>query len=236
MSLGQTFAEYFKPEIQKRGREDFLKGLTFISTSSDTQVQGFVRRTPPLKVAFRSDSIASPTFTATCSCSAAARGSYCKHMWAMLLAVEKKHPDFLDSKTAIEKNQRNFERPKPKMSPTAEARAADYKEKQAQFKKQQYEKQKSWAKENRRLKKEKNNKAEGSQSRVKYSPPVEQALDFFKKHGFGMEDLPSQEVLRLARKHLSRIFHPDKGGTHDEAIALNQHYETLNRFITMEKK
>jgi spore cortex formation protein SpoVR/YcgB (stage V sporulation) len=157
-------------------------------------------------------------------------------MWAMLLAVEKKHPDFLESKTAIEKNERNSKKPKLKISPEAEARAAEYKEKQAQFKKQQYEKQKAWAKEKRRQKKEKHHEGKESQSREKYSAPVEQALEFFTKNGFKMEDLPTLEVLKLARKNLSRVFHPDKGGTHDETVVLNHHCEILSRFIAMINK
>lgn len=236
MSLEQKFAEYFKPEIQKRGLQDFLKGLAFVSTASDTQVQGFVKGMTPMKVSFRSEDIANPLFTAACSCSAAPKGGYCKHMWAMLLAVEKKHPDFLESKTAIEKNESHFEKPKLQMSPEAEIRAAVYKEKQAQFKRQQYEKQKAWAKDKLRQKKEKRDQVEEIQIREKYSPPIEQALEFFTNNGFQMEDLPSMDVLNLARKHLSRVFHPDKGGTHEETILLNHQYEILSRFITMINK
>lgn len=236
MSLEQRFAEYFKPEIQKRGRQDFLKGVVFISTFSDTQVEGLIKAMTPLKVAFRSTDIASPIFTASCTCSMAAKGGYCKHMWAMLLAVEKKHPDFLEYKTAIEKNERSFSAPKPQLSPEDEDRAAEYKEKQAEYRRQQYEKQKAWAKEQRRQKKEKPQKVQESGPREKYSAPVEEALEFFTKNGFKMEDLPSLEVVKLARKHLSRVFHPDKGGTHDEAVVLNRHFETLNRFIAMINK
>lgn len=234
MSLEQTFAEYFKPEVQKRGREDFLKGLAFVTGSSDIHIEGLVRGMPPLRVTFHADSIASPIFKATCTCSTAIRGGFCKHMWTLLLTVEKKHPDFLSSKTSIEKNDRRTEKPKPQnRSPEAEARAAQFKEKQSQFKKQQYEKQKVWAKEMRRQKKAKIQQSEEPRARERYPGDVEAALEFFTKNGFAMEDLPSAETLKLARKHLSRVFHPDRGGTHEEATALGNHYETLSRFMTM---
>lgn len=231
MSIDQTFANYFKPEIQKRGREDFAKGLAFISNASDTQIQGFVKAMPPLRVAFYSNNIASSVFTASCTCTTATKGAYCKHMWTLLLAVEQKHPDFLDSKTDIEKNERASE--KAATAPVSE-KAQEYKEKQTQFKKQQYEKQKAWAKEIRLKKKEKD--SEPKPARERYSDAIESALDFFTANGFIMSDIPEIEILKKAKKHLARVLHPDKGGTHDEAVILNKHFDILDRFIEMTNK
>ena len=234
MSIAETFVEYFKPEIQKRGHEDYAKGLAFISNASDTQVQGYVKGMPPLKVAFRSDDISSPTFSASCTCSSAAKGLYCKHMWALLLAVEAKHPDFLESKTDIEKNDRLAKSERPtfmgqKTSPQAEA----YKEKQAEFKKQQYEKQKAWAKERREeIKQNKKKKEKDVEAPTpRFPQDIEAALKFFTSNGFIMNNLPNEEELNKARKQLARVYHPDKGGSHDEAVSLNLHFEALSRFI-----
>jgi hypothetical protein len=122
------------------------------------------------------------------------------------------------------------------MSPEAASRAIEYKEKQSHFKKQQYEKQKTWAKQKRLQKKEKLGEIKEPQPREKYSARIEDGLEFFTANGFAMEDLPTMDALNLARKHLSRVFHPDKGGTHAEAIALNHHFETLSGFIAMINK
>lgn len=222
MSIDKIFAAYFKPEIQKRGREYFLKDMVFISNASDTQVQGFVKAMSPLKVSFYSSNIASPVFTAQCNCSSAKKGIYCKHMWAFLLAVESKHPDFLDSKKTIEIGE--------EVAQKSSFQSAAYKEKQTAFKKQQYEKQKAWAKE-KRLEKKRKTKP-NAKVRTEYSNAVEQALKFFTKNGFAMGDLPDAESLKRARKQLAYIFHPDKGGSHEEAIALNRHFEILVKAIS----
>lgn len=247
MSLDQNFAEYFKPEIQKRGREDFLKGTVFVTNVSDTSVNGLVKGMPPHRVNFIADSISSPSFEAQCSCSTGTKGGFCKHMWSLILGVEKKHPDFLSSKTTIEVNELGsvsrkqssnktlFLKTKPKATPEAEVRAAEYKEKQSALKRQQYEKQKAWAKENRLEKKTKKNRMIQAE-RAPYPSEVEESLVFFTQNGFSMESLPSAAVLQLAKKHLSRVFHPDKGGSHEEAIVLNQHFEILNRYIAGAKK
>jgi hypothetical protein len=219
MSIDQIFSNYFKPEIQKRGREDFAKGLAFISNASDTQIQGFVKAMPPLKVAFYSTTIASTEFSASCTCSQAAKGVYCKHMWTLLLTVEQKHPDFLDSKTDIVKNERVFKKAATPLSEKAQA----YKEKQ-----------KAWAKEIRIKKKEK--KSEPKPARERYADSIESALDFFTANGFVMSEIPEIETLKKAKKHLARVFHPDKGGTHEEAVILNKHFDVLDRSIEMMKK
>jgi hypothetical protein len=42
---------------------------------------------------------------------------------------------------------------------------------------------------------------------------------------------PDKDILAEAKRKLSRIFHPDKGGTHEESVELNQNCEILLRFI-----
>jgi hypothetical protein len=215
--LEQTWGPYFKPEVQKRGREDFTRGLAVVANASDTQINGYVKASPLAKVAFRSEDISSSIFTVDCSCPVSVKGNFCKHIWAILILVEQKHPDFLDSKTAVEKAGLG--------KPVAEN---PYKAKQAEYQKQQYQKQKARAKEQRFEKKRE------SRGGTKQALPVdvETALRFFSENGFPLNESGDEETLKKAKKDLSRVFHPDKGGSHDEAVVLNRHYETLIQFFS----
>lgn len=215
MPIEEILENYFKPEVRNRGREDFAKELGFISNGSDTQIQGFVKAMPPLKVLLTSAEISSEEFMASCTCSASAKGVLCKHIWTILLLVEKKYPDFLSSKKSIELEVR---------PPIAES---PYKTKQADFKQQQYQKQKQWVKD----KKAEQKRKLSAPPRERYSDTVERALDFFSQNGFPMENIRDEEHLKNAMKNLARVFHPDKGGSHDEAVILNNHYATLARFL-----
>jgi len=214
MSTEAKWEHFFKPEVRMRGQEDFLAGLVFVSNASDTQIQGMVKASTPLKVSFLSQDIASSSFTVDCSCSSSAKGTFCKHIWAMLLLVVKKHPDFLDSKTMLDKVTLFGKAESP------------FKAKQAEFKKAQYQKQKARVKEQRKALKNKDT-AVGTA----FPEPVAEALTYFSENGFPMEASLDGESVKNAKKILARVFHPDKGGTHEEALVLNQHYDTLIRFI-----
>ena len=215
--IHENLANYFKAEIRRRGQEDYAKELGYISNGSDTLIQGFVKSTPPLRVALAAKTIADQEMTASCSCRAGAKGSTCKHIWTILLATEANYPDFLDVKKTIS------------MAPAQNATKAEapYKAKQADFKKAQYERQKQWVKEKNAAKKL---KAEPPRERLPAA--IEEAFEFFSQNGFSMENNRDEETLKVAMKTLARIFHPDKGGTHEEAVVLNSHYATLTRFFT----
>jgi hypothetical protein len=132
-------------------------------------------------------------------------------MWSVLLSVEKNYPDFLTSKTNIEKAS----------SPTPKNSA--FKEKQADYKKLQYEKQKL------RANKFKADKKKQKLSAEEPALPLhaEAALKFFLENGFPLEKPIKEEGLNNARKKLARIFHPDLGGSHEETVILNKHYDIL---------
>lgn len=217
MPIHENLANYFKAEIRKRGEQDYRKDLGHISIGSDTQIQAFVRSTPPLRVTFSSATIADAEMTVSCTCRAGTKGSTCKHIWTILLATDALHPDFLDEKRTIQmiSNQSLSEAATP------------YKTKQTEFKKLQYEKQKQWMKEK---KAEKKLKAEPPRERL--PPDIENAFEFFLQNGFPLASSRDEESLKTAMKTLARIFHPDKGGTHEEATILNGHYATLTRFYT----
>jgi hypothetical protein len=207
--------------VRKQGREDLAEGLVVMSVAGDARIEGYVKASKPHKVLFVAENIASTTFMVDCSCTSAGKGSFCRHIWAMLLLTEKKHPDFLDSKTNLEKGS---------LFVTVES---PFKAKQAEFKKQQYQKQKERAKEQRLQIK---NKAKGISSKspkgTTYSQDVNAAFEYFSQNGFPLENSLDEESLKNAKKVLARVFHPDKGGTHDESVILNQNYQILLDYLT----
>jgi hypothetical protein len=66
--------------------------------------------------------------------------------------------------------------------------------------------------------------------RFTYPAPVQESLDYFSANGFPLDDLNMTALLN-ARKLLSRVFHPDKGGTHDEILELNSHFNVLESYL-----
>lgn len=238
---------FFKPETRKSGRDYFADGAVFISSGSDTQIQAFVKASGSVRVSFTSESISAVRFSAKCSCPAATnKDQFCKHMWAVLLQMADKFPDFLECKTAIEKASppspaaglasglSSSTRAVPSASRTAAAaasaaRAEEMKTKQADYRKQQYQKQKE------RVKAMKPGKKHASAAPA-FPEDVSKALQFFSDNGFDLAVDLNGEALSTARKKLSRIFHPDKGGSHDEALILNENFSIVEDYlISLEK-
>jgi hypothetical protein len=213
------FGTFFKPETQKSGQDYFNKNAVFISSGSDTQIQAYVRTSTSFKVTLTARDIADASFSADCSCPASAKGTYCKHIWATLLMVAKKYPDFLDSKN-------NIERPSESVPSPAQLRAEQHRLQQKTYRKQQYQKQKQRLKE---LKQEKENGP-----LLKNIPEsVQKAMQFFSENGFPMDNSFNEFDLNTARKKLSRVFHPDIGGSHNEVLVLNENFKTLERFLRL---
>ncbi|MGZ5280476.1 MAG: SWIM zinc finger family protein, partial [Pseudobdellovibrionaceae bacterium] len=194
------------------------------------------------RVSLSADDVASELFTATCSCPAASKGTLCKHIWATLLTVEDKRPDFFDGKQEIEKKSpahdeespapAKFSKPfiKPPPKPLTEAQIQSkeaYKAKQNDYRKQQYQKQKQRLKDIKQDKK----KSKNALPAPTLPEDVERAMAYFSDNGFPLENPPRSETVQLAKKKLSRIFHPDIGGSHDEILELNKHCETIFDFI-----
>ncbi len=245
----ERWEHFFKPENRSSGRRYQTEGKISISQPSDTEIQAFIKTSPPLKVSLKTSSIDSPLVIADCGCSAAKKGQLCKHIWATLLAVEDKRPDFLEEKTEIEKKSSVTEgsaadrttslggakpafakpaaRALPKKPPTEaqlQSQAA-YKAKQNDYRKQQYQKQKE------RLKAKKQSEKPSKFPAPSLPEEVEKACEFFSENGFPMENPPNLESVQLAKKKLARIFHPDIGGSHDEIIELNKNTKILLDFI-----
>lgn len=221
MSLESKLGHHFKPEIKNYGAQEFAKGTVFISNHSDTQIQASMKSMIPIRISLRSESISSPSFTASCNCSVFTKGHLCKHVWAVLLTVEKNYPDFLDSKTEIDLVQKII-------TPTESA----LKKKQSEYKKEQYQKQKVWLKSQQLEKKKKLTEA----VIPNYPKNIKAALDFFSINGFPMDASTDPDFLNKAKKSLYRVFHPDKGGSHSEAVDLNKHFDVLIDFLQQQKK
>ncbi len=222
MSLESQLGHLFKPEIKNYGAQEFSKGTIFISNHSDTQIQASMKSMIPIRISLRAESISSSDFSANCNCQVYIKGNLCKHIWAVLLTVEIKHPDFLNSKTNIEM-----------LTPVVKATVSKHKENQAEFKKQQYEKQKIWAKDLRVRKKNKLNEP----SAKEYPANIQSALEFFSLNGYIINEVTDPEELNKAKKTLYRVFHPDKGGSHAEAVILNKHFDVLVEFLqTVQRK
>ena len=216
MPIEQTLEHFFKPEVRKSGTDFILKNSVVISVGSDTLIEGYVKGSSSAKVSFTARTIEDETFYVNCSCPSSGKGQFCKHIWAMLLQVEKKYPDFLSAKNNIEKISKD----NPKTSA--------FKAKQDDYKKQQYQKQKARAKT---LKAEKK-KSKLQATLPEYPEEVQEALSFFEENGFPMQAPWDEEALKNAKKKLSRVFHPDIGGSHQESVDLNVNYDILIRFMT----
>lgn len=224
----QTWENFFKPEVRSAGRAFVKQNKVTVSQLSDTEVQSYVRASTSFKIIFKSETVSSNTVKVDCSCPLSKKGQFCKHIWAALLVIEDKKPDFLDGKTELEKGTAaNFEsaataKSKPQSQAHADSQAA-YKQKQNDYRKEQYQKQKQ------RLKDIKN-KEKGIIVDDSYPVPVESALKYFSENGFELRDSMNREAIGVATKKLARVFHPDVGGSHEEILELNKQAEVLTKF------
>lgn len=219
-----SWEHFFKPEIRSSGRSFVTKGKVSLSQPSDTEIQAYIKASTSYKVTFKSPSVSSNTITVDCTCPQSKKGQFCKHIWATLLIVEEKKSDFLDSKTELQKKSQSAAEaaPKAKLSQKQIDSQAAYKLKQADYRKEQYQKQK------KRLKdiKAKKNAPEPDL----YPPTIEKALEYFLLNGFDLRNSMNKEAISFAMKKLARIFHPDVGGSHDEILELNKFSEVLTKF------
>lgn len=231
MADHSTWEHFFKPEVRSQGDLLFEKGAVAVANASDSQVNAYVRTSSSAKVALTSESIASEQFSADCNCTSSKKGQLCKHIWATIRKVEESHPDFFDSKTDIVKGtaaavsaQANVREPTPEQV----ERKQSFQAKQAEYRKSQYQAQKERMKERKQAAKVgKSGKASRHDVAPSYEPEVQAAIDYFNQNGFPLESISTLDGLRQARKILSAIFHPDKGGTHEEMLTLNENFEVI---------
>jgi hypothetical protein len=77
----------------------------------------------------------------------------------------------------------------------------------------------------------KNSKTAAVNSIFHYPSNVEQARRYFQANGFEMKQPFELNEIVDAKKQLSRVFHPDKGGSHDEILELNRNFQILNDYL-----
>ena len=223
MSIENSLGLNFKPEERHRGADLVYKEAVVLASTSDTTVRAFIKT---IKVSLQAEGVETTQFQASCSCPLARKGTACKHIWAVLLKLEEKNCDFLNSKQILEINSSGSNN--SGAGGPAPEKAAAAKQRQADYRKQQYDKQKARAKDYRRARRGLPSEGAG----VDHEPPlVAEARAYFVKNGFFENEPLSLEPLLNAKRLLSRVFHPDKGGSHEETVELNRHFEHLRDYL-----
>ena len=222
MSVSDTFAHFFKPEVRNEAADLLSKKHVYLQIGSDTQIDASVRGTTPSKISFRSDSIESETFEVDCSCKASKKGVFCKHIWAVLTAAQETSADFFENKTNIEKGDLL----------KSSIQNEKLKEKQSEYRKQAYEAQKQRAKNLKDERKSRDRAESIKSSAFTQALPdeVKSALAYFELNGFPMTLPVDEPTVTNAKRVLSRVFHPDKGGAHDEMLELLRNADLLLKF------
>ena len=219
MTNEEVLAPYFKPEARSSGARMLAQEKVFLSGASDLAVRAVVRSSPPTRVELSTLDMESKNIIAQCNCAKGKGSELCKHVWATILCAVDKYADFffwLLSIAAKEEDVPAQAEPKPgpvnAYQEAAKGRAAEYR-------KSQRERQKAWGKKSSPVK------------ASKYPADVEASLAYFALNGFPMAEGISDEELGQAKRQLSRVFHSDRGGTHEEIVELNSHAETLALYL-----
>lgn len=225
MSVEGELGHLFKSEVRSAGEE--LVGAVVLKQTTDRQIEAVVKGGTTLsKVSFWSESIEAESFFVDCSCTYSQKDRLCRHAWAVLLVASKKFPDFFENKRTLEKASRSVDDKAAGTTAKAEKqkyvspKAEEYKRKQADYRKLAYQAQKERAKTQKR-------ETKSRASKQPVSEKVAAALKYFEANGFPMSLPVDEEAVQSAKRILSRVFHPDKGGTNDEIIELLRHSKTL---------
>lgn len=218
---------YFKPEVCHSGQRLVEKGQVLLNRPSDTQVMCYVKGTTSYRVSLMSSDIADPRLCAKCTCSQAKKGLLCKHIWAVLVLIEDQYPEFLSDKVEITLDssaQAVGQEFKQKASARSQEFKQKMKERQSEYRKRQSEWRKSTVKEHR-------SSCDNAKPNNDLPQDVEAALSYFMDNGFSLRDTFNLEALSVAKKKLARVFHPDRGGTHQEIVQLNENVDILVRYL-----
>ncbi|MEQ1722610.1 MAG: SWIM zinc finger family protein [Pseudobdellovibrio sp.] len=214
---------FFNSSARSGGARYFKEGRVSFSKPSSNEISSYVK--PNFRVSLKSESYDSKNIMADCNCPPSQKGQLCKHIYAVFLAVSEKSPDFFENKKEIQKSVGSTKATKP-ISAEQEASKAAFKEKQNDYRKEQYQKQKE------RLKKIKNSKKNKSyDSAPSFPADIQLVIDYFTKNGFPFDTSVDENAILFARKKLARIFHPDAGGSHDESTELNSNSDILLKYI-----
>ncbi len=207
---------FFKSSARSAGDRFYNEGQVSFSQPSGTEVVAYIKpSSTSFKVTLKSAAPQDHTIIVSCTCPQSKKAQFCKHIWGALRAVTEKSPEFFENKSELQINSTQADSTK----------ANAYAKSQADYRKQQYEKQKQRAKD---FKKSKNSK---SKLEPEWPETVQLAFDYFNKNGFSLETSLTEEAIYLARKKLSRVFHPDVGGSHAEILQLNHNVDLLLKYL-----
>ncbi len=227
-SFEQIFEPFFRPETRSAGRRFLHKQVVFLASLSDLEVAGVVRAgMTPVRVQIKTRSFEDPVLRASCLCPSATKGQLCRHVWAVLEKIHQDRPDFLLDKNSVEcagaaVGKTKVTAPKREIPDNFRQQV---RERQKAYRQAQSAKQKAW-------KEQKNPKRPSRFAAPERPADVQQALDYFNLNGFPIgEPLQSHEVASVKKK-LSRLFHPDRGGTTEEFTELTEYCQTLIDFIS----
>jgi len=223
MSQLTLIARSFAFSSCAKGEKFFAEGAVVLRTTRDTQVIAFVRSGQGVQVQLKSDSVTSPDIEAKCSCAQHRRGQLCAHVWAVVFALDQTQATFLNAKCSVVLPQKPESSTKKSFlpGPTAARKAAA-----AAYRKEIYQKRKLAQKE-----KTSSRKKRVFLQRPELDPEILAAFAYFSQNGFVLTQPLDRQELHAAWKSLARVFHPDKGGTHDEALSLSTHYRTLQALL-----
>jgi hypothetical protein len=214
--------KFFKSSARSAGSRLYKEAKVSFSKPSALEVLAYIK--PNYKVGLKLESMQSKNIVADCNCPQSKKGELCKHIWAAFMAVFEKSPDFFESANEVTKKN-TLAKETPQLSEAQINSKAAFKLKQQDYRKEQYQKQKLRAKEFK-------NKKKISIDVPVFPPEVQKAILYFSKNGFSFEDLLNEDVVCSARKKLSRVFHPDVGGTHAESLELNGNSEILLKYLS----
>lgn len=224
----KTLELLFASNTRSAGQRLYKEDRVSFSKPSAVEVISYVK--PNYKVSLKLTSIQSPTLNAHCRCGPAQKGNLCKHIWAATLAVLEKSPDFFENVKEILPQTSKAPQQTEAQAQSSEVfklKQENFKLRQQIYRKEQYQKQKERAKEFKSKKKSYTNQA----NEPSYPRAVQEALSYFSENGFTFDETLNEASILLARKKLSRIFHPDVGGSHSEILQLNSNSEVLLKFI-----
>jgi len=135
-------------------------------------------------------------------------------MWATILMLEAIESDFLACRSVIGQPEAQ---PESAASVAAKQRQANYKELQKE--------------RNKKYQRDRKNAFSTEVTLSAHPQEVDEALTYFSENGFELKDNLQLGALGEARKTLARVFHPDRGGTHEEILNLNENYNIVAHYL-----
>jgi hypothetical protein len=215
-AITDNLALLFSSTERRKGESAADERAVQLSSASDTFITAFVRTGSPGRVTLSASEVAGGAITAKCTCTKKAQ--LCRHVWAVLLKLEEQNHDFLLGKDSISLASEDDDA-------TVYRSGSDTREKQIAYK----EKQKALAKEYRKQRTEK--QKEIKKPAFTYPSHIEEARRYFQANGYEMKQPFELAEIIEAKKQLSRVFHPDKGGSHDEILELNRNFQILSDYL-----